>query len=110
MRALPLLMSCPASACKHTSGNEVGPFMAVEQSILSDEIPGSQRTNMFAWYNLLGYLSTAIGSVVAGSVCALLVDQVSGGQLRRRFTQPSVIIGTEALWVAGGRCCLFRSW
>jgi len=40
--------------------------MALEQSILSDQIRGSDRTMVFSWYNLLGYLCTAVGSLMTG--------------------------------------------
>ncbi|GAX76041.1 hypothetical protein CEUSTIGMA_g3484.t1 [Chlamydomonas eustigma] len=49
------------------SGNEVGPFMALEQPMLSDLVDPSSRTYTFAWYNVLGYFSTALGSLLAGA-------------------------------------------
>ena len=48
------------------SGNEVGPFLAIEQAGLSHLIPGKLRTGIFAWYNLVGSLATASGALVAG--------------------------------------------
>src|SRR5437868_2613051 len=48
------------------SGNEVGPFLAIEQAALSHLIPGKLRTGVFAWYNLAGSVATAVGSLVAG--------------------------------------------
>src|SRR5574337_1425234 len=36
------------------SGNEVGPFLSVEQAALSQSLPGERRTHVFAWYNLAG--------------------------------------------------------
>ncbi|HEX2863907.1 MAG TPA: MFS transporter [Deinococcales bacterium] len=54
------------------SGNEVGPFLAVEQAALSEEIPGAQRTGVFAWFNLLGSFATALGALVAGGLVGLL--------------------------------------
>ncbi|HKR55008.1 MAG TPA: MFS transporter, partial [Gemmatimonadales bacterium] len=44
------------------SGNEVGPFLAVEQAALSAVVPASSRTSTFAWYTLAGALATAAGS------------------------------------------------
>ena len=35
------------------SGNEVGPFMTVEQSILSDLVDPEARTAVFAWWGVL---------------------------------------------------------
>src|SRR5467141_3182838 len=36
------------------SGNEVGPFLSIEQAALSHVIPGRTRTEVFAWYTLAG--------------------------------------------------------
>eukprot|EP00798_Chlamydomonas_sp_ICE-L_P019507 gene19507-26176_t len=48
------------------SGNEVGPFMALEQSILSDLVPAADRTMVFAWYGMIGYLASALGALSTG--------------------------------------------
>jgi MFS family permease len=50
------------------SGNEVGPFLAVEQAALAQAIPSERRTGVFAWYNLAGSLATALGSLVGGAL------------------------------------------
>ena len=50
------------------SGNEVGPFLAVEQAALSESIPAGRRTHVFAWYNLVGSVATAVGALAAGFV------------------------------------------
>jgi len=50
------------------SGYEVGPFLAIEQSALSQLVPDRRRTGTFAWYNLVGSLATALGSLVGGGV------------------------------------------
>ena len=41
------------------SGNEVGPFLAVEHAALAQSVPGERRTAVFAWHNLVGSLATA---------------------------------------------------
>ncbi len=48
------------------SGNEIGPFLPVEQAALSEELAGEQRVTVFAWYNLAGYFAAALGSLVGG--------------------------------------------
>ncbi|MBI2517340.1 MAG: MFS transporter [Opitutae bacterium] len=48
------------------TGNEVGPFLAVEQAGLAQVVPATERTRFFAWYNLMGYAATAVGALVAG--------------------------------------------
>jgi MFS family permease len=54
------------------SGNEVGPFLAVEQAALSQTLPDRQRTRVFGWYNLVGSLATAAGALGAGLLAQLL--------------------------------------
>jgi MFS family permease len=54
------------------SGNEVGPFLSIEQAGLSQIIPDNQRTAVFAWYNLGGSLATALGALVGGGLAQLL--------------------------------------
>jgi MFS family permease len=48
------------------SGNEVGPFLAIEQAALSHVAPDSLRTDVFAWYTLAGSFATAAGSLFGG--------------------------------------------
>ncbi|MCM2322782.1 MAG: MFS transporter [Oligoflexia bacterium] len=54
------------------SGNEVGPFLAIEQAGLSQLVPDRKRTSVFAWYNLAGSFSTAIGALVGGGLAQAL--------------------------------------
>jgi MFS family permease len=54
------------------SGNEVGPFLAVEQASLSETIEGRRRTSVFAWYNLAGSIATAFGALGAGLAAGAL--------------------------------------
>ena len=54
------------------SGNEIGPFLSVEQAGLSQLVPDKLRTNVFAWYNLTGSFSTAIGALAGGWLAQLL--------------------------------------
>jgi MFS family permease len=48
------------------SGNEVGPFLPIEQAALSQVVPSRARTDVFAWYTLAGSLATALGALAAG--------------------------------------------
>ena len=57
------------------TGNEVGPFLAVEQASLSETVPGTRRTPTFAWYNLVGYVATASGALLAGLLSQVLLDR-----------------------------------
>ena len=48
------------------SGNEIGPFLSVEQAALSHLLPAERRTQSFAWYNLAGSFATATGALSGG--------------------------------------------
>jgi MFS family permease len=54
------------------SGNEVGPFLPIEQAALSQVVSGKERTTIFAWYQLAGSLATAAGSLFAGLLAQTL--------------------------------------
>jgi MFS family permease len=63
---VPLLILAATIGVISPTGNEVGPFLAVEQAALSQATPDARRTPTFAWYNLAGYVATAIGALSAG--------------------------------------------
>jgi len=54
------------------SGNEIGPFLSVEQASLSQLLPDKQRTQIFAWYNLVGSFATALGALSGGWLAQIL--------------------------------------
>jgi MFS family permease len=71
---LPLLVLAGAIGVISPTGNEVGPFLAVEQAALTQTVPDRRRTPTFAWYNLVGYVATASGALGAGLVSQALID------------------------------------
>jgi MFS family permease len=54
------------------SGNEVGPFLSIEQAALSHIVPATARTEVFAWYTLAGSLATALGALCGGGLVQAL--------------------------------------
>ncbi len=56
------------------SGNEVGPFLAIEQAALPQTTTNERRTQVFAWYSLLGSFTTGVGSLAGGVLSRLLQD------------------------------------
>jgi MFS family permease len=54
------------------SGNEVGPFLSIEQAALSHTVPAAARTEVFAWYTLAGSLATALGALFGGGLSQAL--------------------------------------
>jgi len=54
------------------SGNEVGPFLSIEQAALAQVVPPAARTTVFAWYTLAGSFATAAGSLCGGVLAHVL--------------------------------------
>ena len=70
---VPLLILAATIGVISPTGNEVGPFLAVEQAALSQATPDARRTPTFAWYNLAGYVATAVGALSAGFLSQALL-------------------------------------
>ncbi len=71
------------------SGNEVGPFLAVEQAALSQIVSDKLRTQVFAWYNLFGSFATALGALCGG----VLVQTAQGSGLTPLGSYRVVVVG-----------------
>src|SRR5260221_5336517 len=71
------------------SGNEVGPFLSIEQAALSHVIPARSRTEVFAWYTLAGSIATALGALCGGTIAG-------GG--RKKYAPPPQRIPTGRLF------------
>jgi MFS family permease len=65
------------SMLTYRSGNEIGPFRAVEESTLAHLTPADVLPDIFAWYIVAGTVSIAAGTIVSGWVVQHL--QVSQG-------------------------------
>jgi MFS family permease len=61
-----LLMLAAIVGVISPSGNEIGPFLSIEQAGLSQLVPDRERTRVFAWYNLAGSAATALGALSGG--------------------------------------------
>jgi MFS family permease len=61
-----VLLAAATIAVISPTGGEVGPFLSIEQAALSHISPSDRRTDIFAWYNLIGSLATAFGALVGG--------------------------------------------
>ena len=57
------------------SGNEIGPFLSVEQAGLTQLISNQRRTQFFAWYNLVGSFATATGALSGGWLAQVLQNK-----------------------------------
>jgi len=57
------------------SGNEVGPFLSIEQAALSHVVGARDRTQLFAWYTMAGALATAAGALAAGFAASAIGER-----------------------------------
>ncbi|RDW85446.1 hypothetical protein BP5796_03771 [Coleophoma crateriformis] len=48
------------------SGNEIGPFRAIEESILAQLTPAAKRRDIYAWYSLTGSAAIACAMALSG--------------------------------------------
>jgi MFS family permease len=81
------------------SGLEVGPFLSIEQAALTQLVPNERRTQVFAWYNLVGSFATALGSLGGG----LLAQTLQGSGFTAFNSYRAVLLGYAA---AGGMLAL----
>lgn len=54
------------------SGNEVGPFLSIEQAALSHIVSAASRTEVFARYTLAGSVATAFGALCGGAASGIV--------------------------------------
>lgn len=60
------------------AGNEIGPFRAIEESVTAQIVEGGARTEIFAWYTLIGALGGALGSISCGWLVHFLTGKDGG--------------------------------
>ncbi len=80
------------------SGYEVGPFLSIEQAALSQIIPNERRTQVFAWYNLVGSFTTALGSLSGGT----LVQGLQGFGVNPLGSYRVIVMGYAAIGIILG--------
>lgn len=84
-----LLMIAAVLGVISPSGNEIGPFLSIEQAALSQLVSAKQRTRVFAWYNLAGSVATAVGALCGGLLARRL--QLNGATALQSYR--AVILG-----------------
>jgi MFS family permease len=82
------------------TGNEVGPFLSIEQAALSQLVPERGRVEIFAWYNLVGSLATAAGALCGGGVTQLVQGLgINGPGKYRPLVIAYAVVGLVLAWV-----------
>lgn len=59
------------------SGNETGPFKSIEESTLAHLTSYDDRSDIFAWYGMMGTAGSALGSLGGGFVIDFLQSRMS---------------------------------
>jgi len=67
-----ILMAAAIIGVISPGGNEIGPFLSVEQAGLTELISNEKRTKIFAWYNMVGSFATATGALAGGWLAQIL--------------------------------------
>lgn len=70
--SFPVILVAMTVGVLSPTGNEAGPFLALEQAALSELLAEDKRTTVFAWYNLAGSLATALGALSGGWIAQAL--------------------------------------
>ena len=84
-----LLLLASAIGVISPSGNEIGPFLSIEQASLAQLVRDEQRTRFFAWYNLVGSFATALGALTAG----LLAQGLQGAGMSALASYRVIVLG-----------------
>lgn len=71
-RSFAVLMLAAVVGVISPNGKEIGPFLSVEQAALSELVRDKDRTRVFAWYNLVGSMATALGALGGGWMVHIL--------------------------------------
>jgi MFS family permease len=87
------------------SGYEVGPFLSIEQAALSQIVPGKRRTQIFAYYNLVGSFATALGALAGG----ILVQALQNSGVSPLGSYRTIVIGYALIGLLLGGLFTFLS-
>src|SRR5262245_48481679 len=81
------------------SGQEVGPFLPIEQAMLAPSTNERKRTHVFAWYTLTGTMATALGSLTGGLVTHALTPAVAAVDSYRAVVLLYAALGSALILV-----------
>ena len=87
------------------TGNEIGPFRAIEESTLAQLSDAATRSDIFAWYVVIGTLGAATGSLS----CGWFTQSLQNAGWRELSTYKFVFLIYAAIGVLKALLCLCLS-
>ena len=84
------------------SGNEIGPFRAIEESTIAHLTASADRSDIYAWYSLIGTAGTALGFIGCGWIITFLKEkkQLSSVEAYRIIFFVYAVVGIVKLLLA----------
>ncbi|KAK9365189.1 major facilitator superfamily domain-containing protein [Lipomyces kononenkoae] len=82
------------------SGSEIGPFKTIEESTMAHLANLETRSELYAWYNLLGGIGLALGTASGGWIVQILQDNYGWsdiGSFRCIFVLYSIVAALKFL-------------
>lgn len=76
------------------SSNDIGPFRAIEESIVAQLTLSTSRSDIYAWYSLVGAAGTAVGAMTCGWTIHFLTENLSW---ERPDAHRSIFVGYSIL-------------
>ncbi|BGP49555.1 hypothetical protein JCM10450v2_005449 [Rhodotorula kratochvilovae] len=72
--SFPVLLIAAVVGIISPSGNETGPFAAIEQAMLSQLTEPEGRVSLLMWYQVIGFAGMSVGSVITGMIVSTLTS------------------------------------
>ena len=64
------------------AGNEIGPFRAIEESVVAHLTVAEERSDVYAWYNLIGAAGAASGMITCGWAIDAVMNKLDWSFIR----------------------------
>lgn len=90
------------------NGREIGPFSAIEESIISGLTSPESRSDIFAWYTVIGSLGSSAGKLTTGWIVSWLLSENMGWTTKEAYKavfQAYAALGSVSFLLA---CCLSK--
>jgi MFS family permease len=98
--AWPLLVIAAIVGVVSPTGNEIGPFLSVEQAALAETVDPAERTRIFAWYQVGASFAGAAGALAAGLIVSAFTRRGIDALVAHRYLYAAYAAAGVAMAVA----------